>query len=83
MTRRLTVGALTRGPFQDSVSKASKVYYPKTMNADVKLMLKIRWNRRKKDLTMLEFQYTLENLSVRTNTIKEKKSKAKIRKSSS
>lgn len=43
------------------------------MNADVKLMLKIRWKRRKKNLTMLEFQYTLGNLSIKTNAINEKK----------
>lgn len=42
------------------------------MNADVKLMLKIRWYRRKKNMTMLEFQYTPENLSVRTIQLRKK-----------
>lgn len=48
------------------------------MNADVKLMLKIRWKRRKKNMSMLEFQYTPENLSVRTDTTKEKNQKLKL-----
>lgn len=48
------------------------------MNADVKLMLKTRQNRRKKNMPALEFQYTLEDLSTGTNAIREENLKLKL-----